>query len=82
MIISPKNEKHRKRNWMHIILSNIKASIYGTFHSINFKRYAYLYLADLQYRFNRRFNLKELFYGLITSAAQYSHAGEVDAALE
>ena len=65
------------RNWMNIILSNIKASIYGTFHNINFERYAYRYLADLQYRFNRRFNLKEMFYGLITSAARFSSRPKV-----
>ena len=65
-----KPQKQANFYWLHIILSNIKASIYGTFHSIDFKHYAYRYLADLQYRFNRRFNLKKLFYGLISSCAK------------
>ena len=70
MIVLPKEENKSGPNWMNIILSNIKASIYGTFHSINYKSYANLYLADIQYRFNRRFNLKEMFYGLISCAVR------------
>jgi len=70
MVILANGENKETRNWMSIILSNIKASIYGTFHTIDFEKYGYRYLADLQYRFNRRFNLKEMFYGLISSAAR------------
>ena len=73
MVILPKSES-KKRHWLNIILSNIKASIYGTFHNINYESYGYRYLADLQYRFNRRFNLKEMFYGLINSAARLVQA--------
>ena len=69
----PKTES-KKINWLNIIISNIKASIYGTFHSIDFVRYGYRYLADLEYRFNRRFNLKAMFYELISSASQAPHA--------
>ena len=75
MLIITKRESKNSRNWLNIILSNIKASIYGTFHNINFKLYAYRYLADLQYRFNRRFDLKKMFYGLIACAARSSHPG-------
>ena len=64
----------RKFNWLPLILSNIKASIYGTLHSIDYEHYAYRYLADIQYRFNRRFDLKAMFYELINSAALAPHA--------
>jgi len=74
MLVFPQYTGRRNSPWMKIILSNIKASIYGTFHSINYECYAYRYLADLQYRFNRRFDLKAMFYGLIHSAAQKPHA--------
>ena len=74
MLLFQKNEKRGKFDWMNIILSNIKASLYGTFHNIDFERYGYRYLADLQYRFNRRFDLKAMFYGLISTAAKALHA--------
>ena len=69
-----KNNKKGKFNWMNIILSNIKASLYGTFHSIDYERYGDRYLAALQYCFNRRFDLNALFYGLVSSAAQSPQA--------
>jgi len=70
------NKTKRGANWMNIILSNIKASIYGTYHTIDFNHYGHLYLGDFQYRFNRRFNLKKMFYELVASAARYSYIKE------
>ena len=65
----PPEESKGKFSWMNIIVNNVKASIYGTYHSIDYKRYGYRYLADIQYRFNRRFDLKQMFYGLLSTAA-------------
>jgi hypothetical protein len=43
------------------ILSNIKTSLSGTFHSFNTSKNSYLYLGAFAYRFNRRFNLQKIF---------------------
>ena len=69
MAIELRGENKKSRHWLKLILSNMKASIYATYHNINYESYGYRYLADLQYRFNRRFNLKEMFYGLISLAS-------------
>ena len=41
--------------------SNLKTAISGAYHSIKFAKYAHRYLAEFQYRFNRRFNLRAIF---------------------
>lgn len=38
-------------------LGNLKRSLGGTYHALDFAKYAHRYLAEAQYRFNRRFNL-------------------------
>ncbi|NQZ58127.1 MAG: IS1595 family transposase [Lentisphaeraceae bacterium] len=54
--------------WVNIVLGNVKSSLAGTFHCIKFHKYASRYLADVQFRFNRRFDLKKLFYSVIRQA--------------
>ncbi len=44
-------------HWVNTLLGNIKSSIQGTYHGFKFEKYANRYLAELQYRFNRRFDL-------------------------
>ena len=61
-----KTDLHFK--WVNTVLSNVKTSLSGTFHSLNFKKYGYRYLADLQFRFNRRFDLIKLFHCLTRRA--------------
>jgi transposase-like protein len=56
--------------WVNTILSNLKTSITGTYHMFNFKKYAYRYLAEVQYRFNRRFDLRKMLDRLIFAGAQ------------
>ena len=58
--------------WEKTILSNVKTSILGTYHSINFKKYGFRYLVDLEFRLNRRFDLKRMFYGLVKKALKCS----------
>jgi hypothetical protein len=41
-------------------LSNLKIALSGAYHAIKFETYAKRYLAEFQYRFNRRFNPKTL----------------------
>jgi transposase-like protein len=46
--------------WVNTILGNLKTSMSGTFHAFDFEKYASRYLAAVQYRFNRRFDLRAL----------------------
>lgn len=46
--------------WVNIVLSNVKRSIGGAYHSFNQGKYARRYLGEAAYRFNRRFKLREL----------------------
>lgn len=46
--------------WLNTILGYLKTAISGTHHAFNFRKYGHRYLADAQYRFNRRFDLKTL----------------------
>jgi ribosomal protein L37AE/L43A len=48
-------------HWVNTLLGNIKSSIQGTYHGFKFDKYAARYLAELQYRFNRRFDLPRMF---------------------
>jgi transposase-like protein len=41
--------------------SNLKTAISGVYHSIKFAKYTHRYLAEFQYRFNRRFNMRIIF---------------------
>lgn len=45
--------------WVNTIISNVKRSFHGTFHAISKKHFS-RYLAEFCYRFNRRFELREL----------------------
>ena len=51
---------HPEFRWVNIMLGNLKTSINGTYHAFKFAKYAALYLADFQYRFNRRYNLRSI----------------------
>lgn len=48
-------------NWINTILGNLKTTIAGTCHAFAFDKYAGRYLAEVQYRFNRRFDLRSMF---------------------
>jgi hypothetical protein len=47
-------------NRINTLLGNIKSSIQGSYHGFKFEKYAARYLAELQYRFNRRFDLPSM----------------------
>lgn len=54
---------------VNTVLGNLKTAITGTYHAFKFNKYAYRYLAEFQYRFNRRFDLSILLQRLIRAAA-------------
>jgi ribosomal protein L37AE/L43A len=45
---------------VNTLLGNLKTAISGTYHAFAFAKYAHRYLAEFQYRFNRRFNMKTI----------------------
>ena len=57
---------HEVMKWTHILVSNAKAFILGTFHGIC-KKHLQAYLDEFCYRFNRRFWESQLFDRLVTA---------------
>ena len=55
--------------WINIFLGNLKTSTKGTYHAFGFTKYGFLYLAEAQYRFNRRFNLSTIMLRFLHAAA-------------
>src|SRR5680860_265703 len=55
----PQAAKWQAFTWVNTSLGNVKNSIRGTFHAIRPKHVA-RYLAQFQYRFNRRYQLEEM----------------------
>lgn len=56
-------------NWVNTVLGNLKTALSGTYHAFDFAKYADRYLAQFQYRFNRRFDLKSILPRLLHAAA-------------
>ena len=54
---------------VNTLLSNLKTALAGTYHSFDFAKYAHRYLAEFQWRFNRRFDLRRILGRLATAAA-------------
>jgi hypothetical protein len=54
---------------VNTLLGNLKTAITGTYHAFKFAKYAHRYLAEFQYRFNRRFDLRRILGRLGVAAA-------------
>lgn len=61
--------KHPQFRWVNTLLGNLKTGLSGTYHAFDFAKYAHRYLAEFQYRFNRRFDLKVILQRLLRAAA-------------
>lgn len=55
--------------WINILLGNLKTSIAGTYHSFKFRKYGSRYLAERQYLFNRRYDMKAILPRLLYAGA-------------
>lgn len=55
----PKSVEMPEFKWVNTIISNVKNSLHGTFHAISKKHFP-RYLAEFCYRFNRRYDLKQM----------------------
>ena len=54
---------------VNTFLGNLKTAYSGTYHAFDFEKYGFLYLAEAQYRFNRRFEMSTIFIRLLHVAA-------------
>lgn len=61
--------EHPEFRWVNIMLGNLKNALTGTYHAFKFAKSASRYLADFQYRFNRRYNLHSILPRLLRAAA-------------
>lgn len=55
-------------NWINTVLGNLKTAATGTYHAFDFAKYGFRYLAEAQYRFNRRFDLVAILPRLLRAA--------------
>ncbi|MEC5162393.1 MULTISPECIES: transposase [unclassified Janthinobacterium] len=66
--------KARKSNkmpcvkWINTIPGNLKTATSETYQVFDFDKYGWLYLAEAQYRFNRRFDLANIFLRFLHAA--------------
>ena len=63
--------------WVNTLLGNLKTALAGTYHAFGFRKYAHRYLAESQYRFNRRFDLKAIVPRLLRAAVTTGPRTEV-----
>ena len=56
-------------HWINTVLGNLKTSITGTYHAFDFEKYSFRYLAEFQYRFNRRYDLRSIFPRMLYASA-------------
>lgn len=56
--------------WVNTVLGNLKTTLAGAYHLLKYRKYAAHYLAGFAYRFNRRFDLRDLVVRLIVDVAR------------
>lgn len=56
--------------WVNTFISNLKTAIHGTYHHFDFKKYRHRYMAEAQYRINRRFELASMLPRLVIACAR------------
>lgn len=54
---------------VNTVLGNLKTAFSGTYHAFNFAKYADRYLAEVQFRFNRRVDLASILSRLVRAAS-------------
>ncbi|MDP1786385.1 IS1595 family transposase [Nitrosomonas sp.] len=54
---------------VNTLLGNLKTTLSGTYHAFDFSKYAHRYLAEFQYRFNRRFDLSVILVRLLRASS-------------
>jgi hypothetical protein len=64
-------------HWVNTFIANLKTAIRGTYHHFKFRKYPRRYLAEAQYRVNRRFALRSLVGRLVYTCANTAPCPEV-----
>jgi hypothetical protein len=62
---------------VNTLIGNLETALTGTCHAINFAKYAYRYMAEVQFRFNRRYDLRAILGDLLRCAVSYPEEIEV-----
>jgi transposase-like protein len=71
IVVSPRKSSQLEAfRWVNTFISNLKTAIRGTYHHFKVHKYAGRYLAEAQYRINRRFDLRSLVGRLLTTCAR------------
>lgn len=60
--------KHPSFLAVNTVLGNLKTALAGTYHAFGFDKYAHRYLGQVQYLFNRRFDLRSILLRLARAA--------------
>lgn len=77
IIVSPRQSSDLEVfEWVNTFIANLKTPIRGTYHHFDFKKYAARYLAEAQYRVNRRFELRSLVDRLLRTCARTEPCSE------
>ncbi len=58
------NEKFKAVN---TLIGNVKTALTSTYHAVKFAQYAYRYLAEVQFRFKRRYDLRAILSDLLVA---------------
>ena len=72
VVIAPKRKAGTEVDafkWLNVLLGNLKTTLSGTHHAFKFSKYAARYLAEIQYRFNRRADLRTIVPRLLVAIA-------------
>jgi hypothetical protein len=64
----PSSVKLEQFRAVNTFLGNLKTAYSGTYHAFDYAKYAHRYLAEVQYRFNRRFDLSSILKRLVVAA--------------
>jgi hypothetical protein len=64
------SSKHPSLLAVNSVLGNLKTALAGTYHAFGFEKYAHRYLAQVQYLFNRRYDLTAILVRLARAACQ------------
>jgi hypothetical protein len=67
---SRKSSELQPFRWVNPFISNARTAITGTYHHFDFGKYRHRYLAEVQYRVNRRFDLASLLGRLMHTCAR------------
>lgn len=62
--------------WINTVLGNLKTSLAGAFHSLNYRKYATAFLAAYAYRPNQSFDLRGVVAELVVDVAPCAPAGK------